>query len=84
MRKETAQEMSRLSNKITELESKLKGCTHSLNFYKEQNASMQQIIAHLEAKIEKNEAREKVWGQFVPYIEAPDTTEIPPLTKEDY
>ena len=45
---------------------------------------MQQIIAHLEAKIEKNEAREKVWGQFVPHIKAPDTTEIPPLTKEDY
>lgn len=75
MRKETAQEINRLSNKVQELEAKLKTATENLNFYKNQDAEKQRIIARLEA-------REERWKNFIPNLEAP-AVEMPEPTKED-
>ena len=84
MRKETAQELSHLQNYNAQLKAQLATALDSLNFYKDQNAKLQTTIGRLEAEIKRGEARELVWGQFVPHIEAPEVTDFPPITKEDY
>lgn len=76
MKKETIQEINRLSNKVRELQAKLDQAVHSLNFYKEQNAKHQQIIGQLEAK-------EQV-PYFKPDLNAAPVQELPEITKEDY
>ena len=83
MRKETAQELSHLQNYNAQLKAQLATALDSLNFYKDQNASLQTIIGQLEARLQALETREVVWGQFVPHIEAPEVSELPPLTDVD-
>ena len=83
MRKETAAELSHLQNYNAQLKAQLATALDSLNFYKDQNASLQNIIGQLEARLQTLETREVVWGQFVPHIEAPEVSELPPLTDVD-
>jgi len=83
MRKETAAELSHLQNYNAQLKAQLATALENLNFYKDQNAKLQTTIGQLEARLQTLETREVVWGQFVPHIEAPDTTEFPPLTNVD-
>jgi len=83
MRKETAAELSHLQNYNAQLKAQLAKALENLNFYKDQNASLQTIIGQLEARLQTLETREVVWGQFVPHIEAPEVSELPPLTDVD-
>jgi len=83
MRKETAAEISHLQNYNAQLKAQLATALDSLNLYKDQNASLQTIIGRLEAQLQTLETREVVWGQFVPHIEAPEVSELPPLTDVD-